>query len=450
MLLGGDGVISVTANVAPRLMHEMCEAALAGRRRGRARDQQQAARLAPPSLLRSEPDPGQMGGAAARAHRRRHPPAAHAARGSFHNQVREAMRQAGRSPESGRTEDSMRRSMRYASHACFACAALRCACGCSFELPTKKVEYKSAGKLPPLEVPPDLTRPAATIASSCPMSGARARRRSRPIRRSAKDVREAAGSGAVLPTQDNARVERAGTQRWLVVKGEPEQALAGREGFLAGDRFHREPRNARSRRDGDRLGGKPRADPGRLHPQHARAGSSIRSIRPPSATSSARGSSAASQPGTTEIYISHRGMEEVYTSVAAGPDQVAAAAAESRARSRDAAAADGALRRAGRAREDPASRRASAPQRATLQKRRGGRSSALNEQFDRAWRRVGLALDRVGFTVEDRDRSKGLYFVRYIDPEIDNKSADRQRLALALQVLGQQRPEEERSSIACS
>jgi len=37
---------------------------------------------------------------------------------------------------------------------------------------------------------------------------------------------------------------------------------------------------------------------------------------------------------------------------------------------------------------------------------------------------VGLALDRVGFTVEDRDRTKGLYFVRYIDPQIDNKSAD--------------------------
>lgn len=30
MLLGGDGVISVTANAAPRLMHEMCAAALAG------------------------------------------------------------------------------------------------------------------------------------------------------------------------------------------------------------------------------------------------------------------------------------------------------------------------------------------------------------------------------------------------------------------------------------
>jgi outer membrane protein assembly factor BamC len=33
-----------------------------------------------------------------------------------------------------------------------------------------------------------------------------------------------------------------------------------------------------------------------------------------------------------------------------------------------------------------------------------------------------LALDRVGFTVEDRDRSKGLYFVRYLDPEADSTS----------------------------
>ncbi len=43
----------------------------------------------------------------------------------------------------------------------------------------------------------------------------------------------------------------------------------------------------------------------------------------------------------------------------------------------------------------------------------------MNEPFDRAWRRVGLALDRVGFTVEDRDRSQGIYFVRYIDPDVD-------------------------------
>ncbi len=46
----------------------------------------------------------------------------------------------------------------------------------------------------------------------------------------------------------------------------------------------------------------------------------------------------------------------------------------------------------------------------------------MDENFDRAWRRVGLALDRVGFAVEDRDRSKGVYFFRYIDPDVDNAS----------------------------
>jgi outer membrane protein assembly factor BamC len=45
-----------------------------------------------------------------------------------------------------------------------------------------------------------------------------------------------------------------------------------------------------------------------------------------------------------------------------------------------------------------------------------------DEGFDRSWRRVGLALDRIGFTVEDRDRSQGLYFVRYINQDIDAKT----------------------------
>lgn len=40
----------------------------------------------------------------------------------------------------------------------------------------------------------------------------------------------------------------------------------------------------------------------------------------------------------------------------------------------------------------------------------------IDEQFSRAWRLVGLSLDRVGFAVEDRDRSAGIYYVRYNDP----------------------------------
>ena len=45
----------------------------------------------------------------------------------------------------------------------------------------------------------------------------------------------------------------------------------------------------------------------------------------------------------------------------------------------------------------------------------------MDEDFDRAWRRVGLALDRTGFTVEDRDRAQGTYFVRYVEPTADKK-----------------------------
>ncbi|MBB5401452.1 MULTISPECIES: outer membrane protein assembly factor BamC [Paraburkholderia] len=47
----------------------------------------------------------------------------------------------------------------------------------------------------------------------------------------------------------------------------------------------------------------------------------------------------------------------------------------------------------------------------------------LGEPYDRAWLRVGLALDRSNFTVDDRDVSRGLYFVRYVDPK-DMSSAE--------------------------
>ena len=45
----------------------------------------------------------------------------------------------------------------------------------------------------------------------------------------------------------------------------------------------------------------------------------------------------------------------------------------------------------------------------------------LDDDFDRAWRRVGQSLDRHGFTVEDRDRKLGLFFLRYADPNFVGK-----------------------------
>jgi outer membrane protein assembly factor BamC len=125
------------------------------------------------------------------------------------------------------------------------------------------------------------------------------------------------------------------------------------------------------------------------------------------------------QAGTTEIYISHRGMQEVY--ITEGKDQT-----RWQPRKADPDLEAEMLRRMmqrfgvqeARAKQIVA---ASETPRAAMASQSGG-VLTVNDQFDRAWRRVGLALDRVGFTVEDRDRSKGIYFVRYIDPDADVKS----------------------------
>jgi outer membrane protein assembly factor BamC len=70
------------------------------------------------------------------------------------------------------------------------------------------------------------------------------------------------------------------------------------------------------------------------------------------------------------------------------------------------------------ARSQVAAAPASAPVgRARVMTGEPGATLEIDEGFDRAWRRVGLALDRSGFTVEDRDRAGGLYYVRYIDPK---------------------------------
>ncbi|MEN8215757.1 MAG: outer membrane protein assembly factor BamC [Pseudomonadota bacterium] len=45
----------------------------------------------------------------------------------------------------------------------------------------------------------------------------------------------------------------------------------------------------------------------------------------------------------------------------------------------------------------------------------------VHEDFAQAWQRTGQALDRIEFTVEDRDRSRGIYFIRYIDPDAAKK-----------------------------
>jgi len=119
----------------------------------------------------------------------------------------------------------------------------------------------------------------------------------------------------------------------------------------------------------------------------------------------------------TEIYISHRGMVEVYKEHVTLQETIwqprpsdPGLEAEFLRRMMVRFGAQDAVARAALA--------APSTQRAEIRKANDGTELLqVMEPFDRAWRRVGLALDRVGFTVEDRDRQKGVYFVRYADPE---------------------------------
>ena len=80
--------------------------------------------------------------------------------------------------------------------------------------------------------------------------------------------------------------------------------------------------------------------------------------------------------------------------------------------------------------------------RASINKSADGTSSLLvNDGFDRAWRRVGLALDRIGFVVEDKNRSNGLYFVRYTDVELDTSSQKKKGLLDSLKFWGDDKEE---------
>jgi outer membrane protein assembly factor BamC len=76
------------------------------------------------------------------------------------------------------------------------------------------------------------------------------------------------------------------------------------------------------------------------------------------------------------------------------------------------------------AREVVAKAAPTAPTTPARARAQGQSALVVDEGFDRAWRRVGLALDRGGFTVEDRDRAGGLYFVRYVDPSKAQTNAE--------------------------
>jgi len=310
----------------------------------------------------------------------------------------------------------------------------------------KTEDYKTTRmRETPLEVPPDLTAPTYDDRFAIPDPKAST---SFSQYQQGRAPGSAGGAGpvnlAVLPPIANARVERSGELRYVVAKAEPGQAWPVVREFWLDQGF------AIARED----------------PAAGTLETNWRENRPPVESDGLRGLMSRALPGmyssgerdrfrsriergseagTVEIYVSHRGLEEVFTSTmqdstrwvprAGGTDRGLEAEMLQRlvlklgepTRKSDpvrrAEAKPGAAPIGGAVQVPSSAPVPSSSQAAVMQ---GGGSGpiVLNDGFDRGWRRVGLALDRVGFTVEDRDRSKGLYFIRYIDPDaskVDNE-----------------------------
>lgn len=290
----------------------------------------------------------------------------------------------------------------------------------------EKVDYRSTTlKAQPLEVPPDLTQLAresryqpqggvvsAAAAGAPPVAGAA----SAPV--------------VALNSLGDMRVQRDGDRRWLVVSQTPEQLWPRLKTFWQENGFTLTEENAttgvmetnfsenRARLPNDVVRNTIGRLLGNLYDTGERDSYRTRLER------SAAG---------TEIYISHRGIEEVKTSDArdsgttwrarsSEPEleaellsrlMVTLGAASAPARAAVASAgATAPVALSPATATGPARQATVAPQATSL---------TIAEPFDRAWRRLGVALDRNAFTVEDRDRSAGIYYVRYVDPKSAGK-----------------------------
>lgn len=324
---------------------------------------------------------------------------------------------------------TIRKNSRMAKHGLIYALALAGLTGCSSigsMLEPDKMDYKSAGKAPTLEIPPDLTQLQRENRYTIPDANrGTATASSYALQQGARSASAPVASTAVAPaSQENMRIERAGTQRWLVVKQAPEVLWPQIKDFWQDSGFLinvETPQAGIMETDW--------AENRAKIPQdfiRSTIGKALDSLYSTGERDKFRTRLERTADGSTEIYISHRGMQEVlvgrendstlWTPRPSDPELEA----EFLARLMSRLGVESAQAKA------TVANTALQPARAKLVKGSDGSYVEVDESFERAWRRVGLALDRVGFTVEDRDRTQGLYFVRYVDPEYDqNKAAEK-------------------------
>ena len=276
-----------------------------------------------------------------------------------------------------------------------------------------KLDYKTkAAKVDTLEIPPDLSQ-LARDGRYQPQSGVV----SASTMRQAGNVQATAAPVALPALSSDMRIERQGNSRWLVTSLPPETLFPLLRTFWKERGFALVEDNAeiglmetnwaenRAKIPMDFI----RGTIGRIFDNAF--SSSERDRYRTRVERTATGS---------EVYISHRGVVEVYDSIqrvttvwqARPTDPELEAEFLTRLMVRLGAKDDLARATVANASAPPPRARGTAATGSTME---------IDQAFDRAWRQVGLALDRSGFTVEDRDRNAGLYYVRYIDPKLAGK-----------------------------
>ncbi len=326
-----------------------------------------------------------------------------------------------------------------------------------------KVDYQAARtRSTPLEVPPDLSQLPRDERFTVPERPQTVTASSAAAARPGTPASSVAGTtaGAVAPTAEIAKIERQGSQRWLAVNMPPEKAwpillefwpsvgLAVEKSDAASGVMETVWAENKAKLPQDLI----RKTLGRF----------LGSVYETGEQDKYRARLERTTKDTSEIFISHRAMVEVFTSSAqdrtawqpkpADPEMEAemlqrllvrfdGTAAKPVSATGPAGQPGAPAASSGAAGAAAGTAAASAPPETVfIVKGADGRSERLDidDQFDRAWRRIGLALDRGGFTVEDRDRAKGIYFVRYLDPDYEAKQKEQQ--GFFTRVLGKEKP----------
>lgn len=278
-----------------------------------------------------------------------------------------------------------------------------------------KIDYKSAAKGSTLEVPPDLTQLSRDSRYNVPGGAVSA------AALQASQAAQPSGTANAAATQlGDVRIEREGNKRWLVIDRPADKLWEPVRDFWLENGFTLDTDQANlGIMETDWAENRAKLPQDLIR---STLGKVIDSLYSTGERDRFRTRLERNAKGGTEIYITHRGMVEVYSNTA--KDQTVW-----QPRAADPELETEFLRRLmvrlGVSQEQSkavvAAAAAPAAKSATVSTVNNVPVVQINEGFDRAWRRVGVALDRTGFTVEDRNRNEGLYFVRYVAPNADKK-----------------------------